>query len=142
MLTRLIATAAICATAAQAVDTQKAYRSGKWDKPAHLVVQEAIAESPYDGGPMSINNGHTCSFAHDRIKKPITTDLNKWLSGGMKWTDNDFKVNEAIWWDDVPFEAHSLVAAQSHGIYWERACEKWPERTLFGKYGVTPSDTA
>ena len=105
MLTRLVATAAICATVAQAVETQKAYRSGKWDKPAHLVKQDAIAENPYDGAPMSIDNGHTCSFAHDRTKRPITTDLNNWLKGGMKWTDKDFEVWDAIYWEDVTFEA-------------------------------------
>ena len=111
MLKRLVADVAICATVAQAVSTEKAYRSGRWAKPAHLVEQEAIAENPYDGAAMNIDDGHTCSYAHDRTKKPITTDLNKWLNGGMKWTDNDFIVEDAIYWSDVPFEDRSLVAA-------------------------------
>ena len=141
MQIRILANAAICATVAQAVKTQKAYRSSRWDKPAHLIEQEKVALNPYDS-VTTLDNGHTCSFAHDRTKKPITTDLNKWVKGGTRWTDPDFKVQDAIYWTDVTFEAQSLVAAQSHDIYWERACEKWPERTLFGVNGVTPSDTA
>ena len=147
MQTRLIANAAICATIAYAVDTMKARRSDRWEKPAYLIEQEAreateaIAIDPYDSKKYA-DDGHSCSYAHDRLKRPITTDLNKWVKGGSRWTDNDFTVQDAIYWTDVPFEAQSLVAAQSHDIYWERACEKWPERTLFGEYGVTPSDTA
>ena len=87
-------------------------------------------------------NGHGCSFAHERTKKEITTDLSQWIENGKVWTDKDFPVEEAIFWPDVPFEASSLVAAQANGIFWERASEKYPERKLFGTNGVSPGDVA
>ena len=162
--------AAVCASYAHALTTEKARRSPRWEKPAHIIEQERLeaekaqraaeearlaaereaerkrlAESipvdPY-AEVSSSENGHGCSYAHDRTKKAITTDLNQWIENGKVWTDKDFPVEEAIFWPDVSFEASSLVAAQADGVYWRRASEQWPERTLFGADGVTPSDTA
>ena len=42
----------------------------------------------------------------------------------------------------MQFEAQSLVASQAYDIFWERASEKWPERSLWGSTGVNPSDIA
>ena len=156
----------MCASYAHAVTTEKARRSAKWDKPAHIVEQERLeaekaqmeaqkaqeeaerkriaAQTPVDpyADVTSSANGHGCSFAHERTKKEITTDLNQWIENGKVWTDKDFPVGEAIFWPDVSFEASSLVAAQADGIFWKRASEKYPERKLFGSNGVTPGDVA
>ena len=96
--------AAVCAAYAHALTTEKARRSPRWEKPAHIIEQERLeaekaqreaeaarlaaereaerkrlAESipvdPY-AEVSSSENGHGCSYAHDRTKKAITTDLN------------------------------------------------------------------
>ena len=103
--------AAVCASYAHALTTEKARRSPRWEKPAHIIEQERLeaekaqrvaeeaqrvaeearlaaereaerkrlAESipvdPY-AEVSSSENGHGCSYAHERTKKAITTDLN------------------------------------------------------------------
>ena len=88
------------------------------------------------------NTTHGCGFAHNRNKNAPTNFYTQ-VNASSRFTDNQFPINDAIYFTDGGSEENDSLPAQFHRegrIYWKRLQDHLTSPTLFGNNGIGPSD--